>query len=333
MKTTFVIVGLVVGLLHTPSVGGQTYTGDVWLASQAEVDAFNYTEITGHLDIYQGNDITSLSALASLARVGKSLYIANNPALITVVDGFNSLTNVGWGVFVNNHSNLVSFAGFAALQETGDNIEFYNNQSLGSISGFNSLHTAGWSLEIGRNPALTNLPAFESLHTITSSLFIYDNASLPRIKGFNALQYVDWSFYIVGNTSLRNLCGFYNYLSITNHYTGGGAFNINNNHPDLPNPTTFQDVLNAGPCPDRCAITAISLANADQCVVNWQAFRDGTYTLQYCEDLSAIPQVWTNVTGFIDLPGPLFAPWSLSGTNTGVTSIPRRFCRVRFTFP
>lgn len=84
--------------------------------------------------------------------------------------------------------------------------------------------------------------------TISSSLFILDNHSLPRVAGFNALQYVDWSFDIVGNSSLGNLCGFYNYFSATQTYTGGGSFNISGNHPDLPDPTTIQDILDAGPC-------------------------------------------------------------------------------------
>ena len=321
---------LLVGWLSAPFVDGQTYVGNLSLTNQAQVNSFSYTEVTGYLAIH-GNDITNLSQVASsIARVGDYLYIGDNPALITV-NGFNSLTNVGGGFYVYRNTNLVSFSGFAALRETGDNIEFYRNPSLVSITGFNSLQTAGYSMEFSYNPVLTNLPAFESLRTINSSLFILNNASLTRIKGFNALRFVDWSFDISNNTNLSSICGFYDYLSITNYYTGGGAFYVTNNSANLP--TTFQGLLNYGPCPDNCAITAISFANSDQCVVTWKAARDATYTLQSCEDLSAAPPVWTNVTGIIDLPGPLAAPWSLSGTNTGVTAIPRRFYRVRAVIP
>ena len=43
--------------------------GDVSLTSQAEVNSFNCTEITGYLSI-SGNDITDLSPLQNLTKVG-----------------------------------------------------------------------------------------------------------------------------------------------------------------------------------------------------------------------------------------------------------------------
>jgi hypothetical protein len=222
--------------------------GNLTLSTQAEVDAFKCREVSGSLTI-SGEDIVDLGPLSRLQTIGSYLSISDNTALTSVVDAFPSLTTVGGGIFVYYNPDLVKFSAFDALPETGDNIDFWYNDSLARILGFGSLQTAGWSLEFGGNPNLVSIPGFESLQTISSSLFILDNPRLPSITGFDALQYVDWSFDIVGNGSLDSVCGFHDYFTLTSGtYTGGGSFNISQNGPGLPDPTTIQDILAAGPC-------------------------------------------------------------------------------------
>jgi hypothetical protein len=224
------------------------YQGDLYLASQSDVDAASaYTGVTGNLTI-SGGDIVDLGPLAGFTQVGGYISMQGNPSLTQVIGGFPSLTNVGGGMFFYNNDSLLDLSGFDALGQTGDNIDFWFNDVLRSVSGFASLHTAGWSLEFGDNPNLVEIPEFLSLQTIDSSLFILDNNKLEAITGFQALQFVSWSFQIQNNTNLNDLCGLYNYFTVNNPYTGGGAFDINNNGPGLPNPTTEQDVINAGPC-------------------------------------------------------------------------------------
>ena len=244
-KLTVVLAALSSMLTFSAAIAQDSYTGNLSLTSQAEVNAFGYSEVTGSLTI-DGTNIVNLGPLSGLTTVGSYISISDNAALETVY-GFENLTDVGWGIYVYDNPNLVSFSGFDALLQTGDNIDFWYNDSLVTVSGFGSLHTAGWSLEFGGNAALTSIPDFKSLQTINSSLYILDNVSLPSITGFKALQYVDWSFDIVGNTSLTNLSGFYNYASANNPYTGGGSFDISENHPNLPSPMTIQDILDAGP--------------------------------------------------------------------------------------
>jgi hypothetical protein len=244
-KLTVVLIALS-SMLIVPAAIAQTYTGNLYLLSQADVNGFSYSEVTGSLTI-SGTDILDLSPLSGLTRVGAYIAIIDNTVLVDV-DGFQNLTDVGSGIYVYDNTNLVSFSGFDALLQTGDNIDFWYNDSLVTVAGFSSLHTAGWSLEFGGNAVLTSIPDFKSLQTINSSLFILDNVSLPSITGFKALQNVDWSFDIPGNTSLTNLCGFYDYFSASESYTGGGSFDISENHPSLPSPMTMQDILDAGPC-------------------------------------------------------------------------------------
>lgn len=225
------------------------YDGNLVLGSQNDVDtALIYTSVSGSL-VVSGPDIHDLSPLSGIESVGSYIVVDHNPGLTSVVDGFDSLTNVGGGIFFYYNDSLVTFSGFDELLQTGDNIDFWFNSSLESVSGFKSLHTAGWSLEFGGSPLLTKIPEFNSLQTINSSLFILDNTSLAEITGFRNLQYVDWSFQIQGNSSLGDLCGFYNYFVTSNSlYTGNGAFDIVDNGTALPNPTTIQDLINAGHC-------------------------------------------------------------------------------------
>jgi len=234
-------------LLTFPVAFAQTYDGNLSLESQEDVNSFNYTEVTGSLTI-SGADIVDLSPLSTLVSIGEYLSISDTSELEFVVNGFENLTGVGWGIYVWNNTSLVSFFGFEALVQTGDNIDFWFNDSLVNVSGFSALQTVGWSLEFGGNPLLMGIPDFDSLQTIESSLFILDNPSLPAITGFRSLAYVDWSFQVMGNPSLNNLCGFSNYFSANNPYSGHGSFYIETNHPDLPNPTTMPDVLAAGSC-------------------------------------------------------------------------------------
>jgi hypothetical protein len=146
------------GMLAFSTAVAQTYTGNLTLGSQADVDVFNYSEVTGSLTI-SGTDIVDLGPLSNLTSVGTYLSISDNTALV-VVDGFGNLTDVGWGIYVYYNTNLVSFSGFDQLLQTGDNIDFWYNDSLLDVSGFSSLHTVGWSLEFGGNPLLTSIPEF-----------------------------------------------------------------------------------------------------------------------------------------------------------------------------
>ena len=223
-----------------------TYTGNVLLASQVEVDAFVWSEITGSLTI-SGNDITSLGPISSLTTLGGSLVMGTNPALTDVVDAFPSLTRVGGGIYFY-YTDLVTFSGFDALLGTGDNIDFWNNDSLVTLSGFSALHTVGWSLEIGGNPVLTHIPDFTSLETVSSSLFVMDNESLIGVEGLDNLDYVGWSLQVLGHATLESVGGFYSYCEKYPVYTGNGVIGITENSNALPSPTTVPDVMAAGPC-------------------------------------------------------------------------------------
>jgi len=76
------------------SLNAQECIGSYFLASQAEVDVFNCTTVTGGMEIddaISGN-ITNLNGLSELTSVGGDLLIWNNYAL-TNIDGLAALTS------------------------------------------------------------------------------------------------------------------------------------------------------------------------------------------------------------------------------------------------
>ena len=91
-KITLSILLIVVIILHAHSQNNVSFPGDVTLSTQAEVDAFNYTDVTGTLTI-SGNDISNLDALSALTHVGSGLIISDNTSLSNV-NGLSALGTV-----------------------------------------------------------------------------------------------------------------------------------------------------------------------------------------------------------------------------------------------
>jgi hypothetical protein len=221
-KFTIVLVFLWVFFLRG---NGQSVVceGDVMLSSQADVNNFQCTEITGQLYI-SGTDITDLSPLRGLTKVGALLItdcnslptldglsgitsitsrtgtpyvvgIAGN-ALLENLDGLSGIANdTLYSISISNNPSLESINAFSSVETVFGLFSIANNASLKSMNGFkniSSLQEAGFSpyLLIDNNPLLTNLDGFSSLETIVghgANLDISNNATLSDIGGLSSL--------------------------------------------------------------------------------------------------------------------------------------------------
>ena len=74
MNRLAVVLITLSSILTVPAAMAQTYSGNLSLDSQADVDDFAYSEVTGYLSI-SGTDIVDLSPLSPLTRVGKYISI------------------------------------------------------------------------------------------------------------------------------------------------------------------------------------------------------------------------------------------------------------------
>jgi len=157
VKELFVSL-IFLGLFSVSSA--QVIEGDVILSTQAEVNSFAGTSITGNLTIH-GSDIVDLTPLSTLTSVG-GLYVPNNAAL-TNLDGLGNITSVGWVLYVQN------------------------NDALTNLDGLGNITSVGWFLHIFDNAVLTNLDGLSNLTYAGNDLAVYDNGSLNIFCGLYPL--------------------------------------------------------------------------------------------------------------------------------------------------
>src|SRR5215470_7207956 len=167
----------------------QVYNGNLTLATQADVDAFNYSEVTGVLSIGGlGTSITNLDGLSTLTKVDLSLLIVFNNSL-TNIDGLSNLTSVGKSsgstnaLVISNAPLLTNLDALSNLQYVGS-LSIENNKSLTSINGLSNMTQPLLAeLSIKNNAVLTNLDGLSNIATVETELTIEDNPSLTNVDG------------------------------------------------------------------------------------------------------------------------------------------------------
>ena len=204
-------------LLATLPVQAQSHMGDLALSTQAQVDTFAYTEVTGTLHL-EGFDITNLDSLSVLTSVGETLWITNNPVL-TDLDGLSSLTSVG-GLAIDDNPMLMNLDGLNGLTSVerevpvvggvgtiGGPVRIRGNAALTSLNGLSNLSRVG-GLGVVDNAALTSLDGLSSsLTALEANLSIIDNPVLTSLNGLSSLTAVRISLNITGNPVLTSLDG------------------------------------------------------------------------------------------------------------------------------
>lgn len=289
MKTSLLqkpILVLLLSILFLPVAQAQVFNGDLTLSSQAEVNSFNYTEITGSLDI-SGADITDLSPLSTLTTVGSGINIANNGALVTL-NGLTSLSNVGSEFFIGNNPILSSIDGLTSLTSTASNFNISYNPVLSSLQGLNNLVSVGSILKIDDNPLLSDLSTFSSLTTVGSTFWIRDMVALTDLNDFSMLTSVGGTVTILSNTALTEFCALFPVINSGNF----GAYNISGN---AVNPTQ-QEIIDAGPCsvcPDGNTIFVNDDANGANTGLSWDdAYNDLQDALALADNCGDVTQIW-----------------------------------------
>jgi PA domain/Secretion system C-terminal sorting domain len=220
-------------------IKAQTFTGDLTLTTQAQIDAFNYTEVTGFLTIVESSsgNITNLNGLSELTSVGLFLSIHNNTTLANL-DGLSNLTAVGSSVYINSNSALTDLNGLSGVTSVVQDFYITGNAALPNLNGLSNCTFVGGALVIEENAALTIINL--SNLTAVSTFNIRDNAlltnfDLPLLSSIGSLS-------ISYSSSITNLDGFPSLNLI------GSNMNINHNDLltsiDFPNLLSLQGDLN-----------------------------------------------------------------------------------------
>lgn len=148
------------------------------LTTQADVDAFQCTQVEGNLFINEAA-ITDLSGLASLERVGGRLEISRVTA--TNLNGLQKLKSVGEYIAIRNCPNLTSVNGLEGLT-TVPNITLFTLPELRSIQALRNVSDASLSALI-----FDFLAALESLQGVDH----IQSLGRLRLDNLNALQNLD----------------------------------------------------------------------------------------------------------------------------------------------
>jgi len=213
------------------------YEGSVVLRTMSEIEEFaqcNYTEITGHLRIFDGNvqfPILSLSALSSLNRVGGNLSLGNLNSISTL-DGLQNIEYAN-GLLINNLSLVEDLDPLDKLQT--DYIEINNNISLRNIDALDMNSDEMITIAIYNHPVLESLHAFSNIKTIRIALIIENNDSLIDLAGLDSIEYVglDYSpniccgsLIIEDNDNLVSLSALNNLIELKGNTHIANNFNL-----------------------------------------------------------------------------------------------------------
>ena len=211
--TIFSIIFIILGLFDISIA--QVIEGDVSLRTQAEVQLFEGTSITGYL-LISGDDIIDLSPLIGLTSVGYYLNIDQNASLANL-DGLSNLTTVGSGLHITH------------------------NYSLANLDGLSNITSVSRYLHIGDNASLQNLDGLSNLTAVGDDLHININASLANLDGLSNLTTVSGDLTANYNGALNAYCGLFPLLS-SNGLQGSFsvAYNLVNR--------TQQQIIDDGPC-------------------------------------------------------------------------------------
>lgn len=198
----------------------QVFNGPLTLSTQSEIDAFNFTEVTGQLTISESSsgEIQNLNGLNTLMSVGGGLLIDGNTAL-TSLNGLNNLTSIG----STGSAPIGTAEGIVSLQIS-------NNQMLSSMEALSNLTSIESFLEIENNASLPSLNGLQGISEINGNVFILNNNSLIDLGGLNNITQVTGAglvivgIFIQDNDALSSLQGLNNLTTIID-----GGLSINNN--------------------------------------------------------------------------------------------------------
>ena len=193
MKKRILFLLILLLLIQTSVIGQPCLPLGIEFTNQEQIDSFqvNYpacTEIEGTVKIC-GIDISNLTGLSSLTRIGGDLIIGDH---------------LSYEPFYNK--NLVDLSGLHNVDTIAGSLVIQYNSMLMSVDGLDKLNFIGGDLLLNRNDTLSSLSALNNLKKIDGPLVITENRSLGSLSGLDSLQ-MTGGFTSYWNTSLSDFTG------------------------------------------------------------------------------------------------------------------------------
>ncbi|UZR99155.1 PKD domain-containing protein [Chondrinema litorale] len=213
--------------------------GDYTFTTQEEVNACNCNEITGSL-IINGEDITSLSPLSSLTKLGSRLAVGRTS--ITSLDGLHNLTEYSIALSIGSNKNLTSLEAIKNVEKHSGNLYIELNPLLKNLDGLQFV-TNVMRLQLNGNESLENIDALSNLVSLEYDVEITENPKLENLDGLKNARHLNKDIllriFIEDNISLNMCCGVLDFINEDNV----GAV-IKNNAPSCNSPDELKSSCN-----------------------------------------------------------------------------------------
>jgi hypothetical protein len=214
-KIVSLLFAALVFLFSSLPAEAQVLNGNITLNTQADVDAFDYTEVKGIIfvnSLFTGS-ITNLNGLSELTKCN-SLLIATNPNLTSII-GLANLQTVGENLVFSRNNKLTNLDGLSSLTSVGGvtsgGLTIENNPLLADVDGLFSL-TYAREVTIKDNPSLASIQGLSAFLGVGfGDLVIENNDALPHINALSSMDGVfNGNLRIIGNQVLTNIDGLRN---------------------------------------------------------------------------------------------------------------------------
>lgn len=219
---------------------GQCPNDDIYLTTQAEIDAFssnfpNCIHLIKSLNI-EGSDISNLNGLSQIQDVDEGIFIVNTN--IENFSGLENIQNLSSSLIITENNSLVNFEGLQNLETITGQLAIALNGQIINFTGLNSLYSVGNGSDLGvlinsndslvslvglanltqiygsfrveKNDLLENFGGLVNLESIYGWLGILDNDMLETLNGLENLLYCEDFISITGNASLSSVSSLVN---------------------------------------------------------------------------------------------------------------------------
>ena len=138
----------------------------------------NCTEIEGNIQLI-GSDITDLSPLVNITKVGGILRIANT-GLDNNLNGLENLNTIGNNLIIEENDALLTMEQLENVHTIGGDLKIYGNDLLSSLPNNTVLNEIGGSFELSFNSSLISSDGFNNLTNIGGYIYFYENHAMEE---------------------------------------------------------------------------------------------------------------------------------------------------------
>lgn len=110
-------------------------------------------EVQGELTIFGNAELTDLSGLDRLQRLGAGFVFSENQGP-TELDGLGALTEIGGSMVIQGNHTMTGISGMTSLATIGGALNIRDNDALEHIDGLRGLRTLGTQFAVTHNPSL-----------------------------------------------------------------------------------------------------------------------------------------------------------------------------------